>query len=103
MTEMMTPTEAMMKEALNWLEVVVSLPDGSRRLEQALLEAERGEDIDPARMIALAYGALTIIDAGQAGTLEPWYRERAMSLLCRAMDGLALTKVDHRASSIALN
>jgi hypothetical protein len=53
------------------------------------MAADLVDTLQPAQAVMLAYAALVVISAGQAGTFEPWYRDKAMSLMRRAADVLA--------------
>ncbi|AWC21809.1 hypothetical protein CO731_01262 [Aminobacter sp. MSH1] len=91
----------MARGAREWLEVVITLPDGPSVFQRELVAAEAAEALEAGRAISLAYAALTIIDTGHAGSFEPWYRERAMSLLRHAADVFEAT--NERQSAGAMN
>jgi hypothetical protein len=86
---MQTARLTMVEDANRWLEIVASLPDGATRFQRELMDADVRDALDPAQAVMLAYAALVVISAGQAGTFEPWYRDKAMSLMRRTADVLA--------------
>lgn len=79
-------SEKMGKTSREWLEVVMTLPDGSQRFERELVAACATADLSSDRAIVLAYTALTIVGNNQAGLMESWFQERARELLRRAVD-----------------
>lgn len=91
MTDTATAAEKMGRKSREWLDVVITLPDGASLFQRELVAADASETLDAGGAVGLAYAALTIIDTGHAGSFEPWYRERAMSLLRRAADVIEAT------------
>lgn len=85
MTDMTTAGGMMMRDAMERLEVTISLPDGEKMFQRELMEAEQSDALDPRRAIMLAYAALTIAGAGQS-MYGPWYSDKAMTMLRRAAD-----------------
>lgn len=79
-------SEKMGKTSREWLEVVMTLPDGSQRFERELVAACSTADLSSDRAIVLAYTALTIVGNNQAGLLDTWFLERARELIRRAVD-----------------
>jgi hypothetical protein len=79
-------SEKMGRTSRKWIEVVMSLPDGSQRFERELIAACGTVDLAADRAIVLAYTALTIVGNNQAGMMETWFQERARELLRRAVD-----------------
>jgi hypothetical protein len=79
-------SEKMGETSREWLEVVMSLPDGSQRFQRELVAACATVDLSADRAIVLAYTALAIVGNGQAYMMESWFQERARELLRRAVD-----------------
>jgi hypothetical protein len=85
MIDTTTPAGAMVKDAMERLEVAIVLPDGEQIFQRELMEAEGADALDPRRAIMLAYAALSIASAGQS-MFGGWYSEKAMMLLRRVAD-----------------
>lgn len=91
MSDIPTPSEAMMKRSLEWLEVTLNLRDGPHRFQAEIASAMR---IDPKTveeaisLIGLAYAAITVSNT-KDGWSE-WYRDQAQTLMGIAVNGLAL-------------
>lgn len=90
----------MARSAREWLEVVITLPDGPSVFQRELVIAEAAEMLEASKAASLAYAALTIIDTGHADNFESWYRERAMSLLRRAVDVIEATNESRTAGAM---
>lgn len=74
-------------------------PGGSAKLQQIILEAEQREATtidDLARLISLANTSLFVAGSGLDDLFGSWYSEKAMQLLSRSMDALAVMEADRQ-------
>ncbi|MCK1685629.1 hypothetical protein [Bradyrhizobium sp. 145] len=83
------PSDAMMANARNWLELALH---DDREFQKRLGAARMAETISFEDAMTLAKAALMVADAGPLQTFGPWYRESATLLFCRAYDAVALER-----------
>ncbi|MCG5237115.1 hypothetical protein [Xanthobacter oligotrophicus] len=86
-----TRSEKMQRESLDWLEVVLALPEGAQTFQDAITQATQSTASDLAalsRTLILADAAISVAEVGgeAIGNFAPWYREKAQGLMRRAME-----------------
>jgi hypothetical protein len=82
----------MMANARKWLGFALLGPSQENEFQRRLSEAAIATTISFEDDMTLAHAALMLADHGSLQSFEPWYREKAASLFCRAYDAVALER-----------
>lgn len=86
------PSDAMMKRAREWLELVMLSPSYERDFQNRLTEARNAVTISFDDAMTFAHAAMMVAEHGESQTFAMWYREIAALIFCQAYNAVALER-----------